>query len=160
MLFRSGQGPQTYTTSPETYVQRGYGPVPPYYPQRRSGCGTAALVFLLIISFPIWFALLLALLAVVAGLIMAVVGVIAAVLAVIGILIAGGLSWAWCSILEIITVPGLALLGTGIGLTMTGVGLLGLVLCVWIAVTALPPVFRWLVELCRKPFHNKNGGVQ
>ena len=158
--YRPGQGPQTYTTSPETYIQRGYGPVPPYYPQRRSGCGTAALVFLLIISFPIWFVLLLVLLAVVAGLIMAVVGVIAAIVAVIGILIAGGLSWAWCSILDIITVPGLALLGTGIGLTMAGVGLLGLVLCVWIVVTVLPPAFRWLVELCRKPFHNKNGGVQ
>lgn len=158
--YRPGQGPQTYTTSPETYVQRGYGPVPPYYPPKRSGCGTAALVLLLIISFPVWFVALLVLLAVIAGLLAGAVGILAAVVAVIGILIVGGLAWAYCAVLELIATPGLALMGAGIGLAMTGVGLLGFALCAWIAVNLLPPVFRWFVDLCRKPFHKNDGGVQ
>ena len=31
-------------------------------------------------------------------------------------------------------------------------GLLVFALCVWLAVNVLPPVFRWLVDLCRRPF--------
>ena len=159
--YRPGQGRQTYTTSPETYVQRGYGPVPPpYYPPKRSGCGTAALVLLLIAGFPIWFVLLIVLLALIAGLAVAAVGVVAAVVLTVGICIAGGLAWAYCSAAELIAAPGLALLGAGAGLALTGIGLLGFALCVWLAVAVLPPAFRWLVDLCRRPFHKDNGGVQ
>ena len=158
--YRPGQGPQTYTTNPETYAQRGYGPMPPYYPPKRSGCGTAALVLLLIGSFPVWFVVLLVLLAVIAGVLAGLVGILAAVVAVIGVLIVGGLAWAYCSVLEFIAVPGQALLGAGVGLAMTGVGLLGFALCAWLAVSVLPPAFRWFVDLCRKPFHKNDGGVQ
>jgi len=159
--YHPGQGPQTYTTSPETYVQRGYGPVPPpYVPPKRSGCGTALLVLLLIFSFPLWFVLLLVLLAVVVGLAVGAVGIVAAVVVAIGVCLVGGLVWACRSILNLIAAPGLALLGAGIGLAMAGVGLLGFAVCVWLAVNVLPPVFRWFVDLCRKPFHKDNGGVQ
>lgn len=161
--YHPGQGRQTYTTSPETYVQRGYGPVPPpyYYPPRRSGCGTAFLVLMLILSSPVWLILLVVLLAMLAGVVAAVIGVLAAVALTIVICIAGGLAWACGSAAEIIAAPGLALLGAGAGLILTGVGLLGFALCAWLAVNILPPVFRWVVDLCRKPFHkNDNGGVQ
>ena len=40
------------------------------------------------------------------------------------------------------------------------VGLLGFALCAWLAVSVLPPAFRWFVDLCRKPFHKNDGGVQ
>ena len=158
--YQPGQGRQTYTTNPETYAQRGYGPMPPYYPPKRSGCGTAALVLLLIGSFPVWFVALLVLLAVIAGVLAGLVGILAAVVAVIGVLIVGGLAWAYCAVLELIATPGLALMGVGVGLAMAGVGLLGFALCAWLAVSVLPPAFRWFVDLCRKPFHKNDGGVQ
>lgn len=156
--YRPGQGRQTYTTSPETYVQRGYGPVPPpYYPPKRSGCGVA---LLLVITFPIWFVVLVVLLALAVGLVVSLVGVLAAVILTIGVCIFGGLVWAYCSALELIATPGLALLGAGAGLLTAGLGLLGFALGVWLVVTVLPPVFRWLTGHCRRVFHKDNGGVQ
>ena len=76
--YRPGQGPQTYTTNPETYVQRGYGPQPAVY-QKRSGCGTVLVVMLLILGSPLWLVLLIAALGVFIGLVGAVIGVVAAV---------------------------------------------------------------------------------
>lgn len=73
--YRPGQGPQTYTTNPETYVQRGYGPQPAVY-QKRSGCGTVLVVMLLILGSPLWLVLLIAALGVFIGLVGAVLSLI------------------------------------------------------------------------------------
>lgn len=155
--YRPGQGPQTYTTSPETYVQRGYGPQPAVY-QKRSGCGTVLVVTLLILGSPLWLALLIAALGLVIGLAGALVGIVAAAVAVVFSLVGAGVLCAWGAVTAIALTPGLRLLALGAGLMITGGGLLALVLCIWLAANILPPVFRWLVELCRRPFHKQDGG--
>lgn len=155
--YRPGQGPQTYTTSPENYIQRGYGPQPAVY-QKRSGCGTVLLVTLLILGSPLWLVLLIAILGLFIGLAAALVGiVIAAVVAVVS-LVGAGVLCAWGAVTAMALTPGLRLLALGAGLMITGGGLLALVLCVWLAVNVLPPVFRWLVDLCRRPFQKQDGG--
>ncbi len=149
--YRPGQGPQTYTTNPETYVQRGYGPQPAVY-QKRSGCGTVLVVMLLILGSPLWLVLLIAALGVFIGLVGAVIGVVAAVVALIVSLVGAGVVCVWGGITTLALTPGLRLLALGGGLMATGGGLLIFALCVWLAVNVLPPVFRWLVDLCRRPF--------
>ena len=149
--YRPGQGPQTYTTNPETYVQRGYGPQPAVY-QKRSGCGTVLVVMLLILGSPLWLVLLIAALGVFIGLVGAVIGVVAAVVALIVSLVGAGVVCAWGGITTLALTPGLRLLALGGGLMATGGGLLIFALCVWLAANVLPPVFRWLVDLCRRPF--------
>lgn len=155
--YRPGQGPQTYTTNPETYVQRGYGPQPAVY-QKRSGCGTVLLVTLLILGSPLWLVLLIAILGLFIGLAAALVGIVAAAVVAVVSLVGAGVLCAWGAVTAMALTPGLRLLALGAGLMITGGGLLALVLCVWLAVNVLPPVFRWLVDLCRRPFQKQDGG--
>lgn len=156
--YRPGQGPQTYTTSPETYIQRGYGPQPPVYGPKQSGCGTALVILLLLLGSPIWLVLLIVALALVLALAGVLFGLAVAAVAVVGSLLAVGVGCVWAAITTFAIAPGARLLGLGAGMLLTGGGLLALLLGVWLAVTLLPPVFRWLVELLRKPFHNKKDG--
>lgn len=43
----------------------------------------------------------------------------------------------------------------GTGLLIFVAGLIGTVLLIKLSVMAFPPMFRWLVNICRKPFHRK-----
>lgn len=156
--YHPGQGHQTYTTSPETYLRRGYGPQPSVYAPKRSGCGTALIVLLLVLGSPLWFGLLVAALAVVVALAAVLVGLAVAAVVVVIALLAAGVWGVWAAATGFAAAPGARLLGLGTGMLLTGGGLLALLLGGWLAVTILPPVFRWVVELLRKPFHNRKDG--
>ena len=154
--YQPGQGRQTYTTSPETYRQRGQAE-PQVYRQGMSGGTVVLIVTLLILGSPIWLALLVAAIGVFLALAGVVIGLVVAAVAATGALVLGGVSCAWAAITALAITPGLRLLGVGGGLLLTGIGLLAALLGIWIAVHVLPALFRGVVDLCRRLFHRKGG---
>lgn len=49
-----------------------------------------------------------------------------------------------------------AMLLIGVGFLLAGIGLLLILATVWMCGWALPTFIKWIVKLCRKPFHGKN----
>lgn len=155
--YQPGQGRQTYTTNPSSYYQPPSGPPPS---GGGSGCGTALVVVLILLTSPIWLALLVALMGVVIGIGAAVIGVVVAAVAVVAALLGTGILTVWAAVTAPLITIGQRILALGGGLLAAGVGLLALAALLWIACHVIPVVFRWLVELCRKPFHKKGGNNQ
>lgn len=78
-----------------------------------------------------------------------VIGAAAVVIAGI-VIICAGLS-------KLIILPSAALLTTGIGLLIFVIGLVAAVAAVRLCTLVYPALFRFLVGICRKPFHRKAG---
>ena len=78
-----------------------------------------------------------------------VIGAAAVVIAGI-VIICAGLS-------KLIILPSAALLTTGIGLLIFVIGLVAAVAAVRLCMLVYPALFRFLVGICRKPFHRKAG---
>ncbi len=154
--YQPGQGRQTYTTSPETYHQRGQAE-PQVYRQGMSGGAVVLIVTLLVLGSPIWLALLAAAVGVILALAGVVIGLVVAAVVATGALVLGGVSCAWAAVTALSITPGLRLLGLGGGLALAGIGLLAALLGIWIAVHLLPWLFRGLVDLFRRIFHRKGG---
>ena len=154
--YQPGQGRQTYTTSPETYRQRGQAE-PQVYRQGMSGGTVVLIVTLLILGSPIWLVLLAAAVGVILALAGVVIGLVVAAVVATGALVLGGVSCAWAAVTALSITPGLRLLGLGGGLALAGIGLLAALLGIWIAVHLLPWLFRGLVDLFRRIFHRKGG---
>ena len=154
--YQPGQGRQTYTTyttNPSNY----YNP-PAQEPQKGMSGGTiAVIVVLLILGSPIWLTLLIVGIARAAALVAVVVSLVGVAVAVTFGLVAAGVACAWASVTALAVTPGLRLLGIGGGLVFTGVGMLICLAGIWLALRVVPGVFRWLVDLFRKPFHKKGG---
>lgn len=151
--YQPGQGRQTYTTNPQDYG----GPPAVGKQKGMSGGSVALIVTLLILGSPIWITLLAVAFALAIGLIAVIVGLAAAAVAVTLALVIGGVACAWGSITALALTPGPRLLGLGGGLVFTGIGLLAALLGLWLILQVVPGVFRWLVDLFRKPFHRKGG---
>lgn len=93
------------------------------------------------------------------GVLVAIIAVLIAVVAVVAAVLVSGIA---------VGIGGIVLIGTGFtqifhsvpiacgliggGLLMAALGAAGTALMWWICVKIIPPVFRWIVELCRKPF--------
>ena len=154
--YQPGQGRQTYTTNPDTYIRQGSGQ-PQVYRRGMSGGAAALVVVLLVLGSPIWLTLLVVALGLVIGLAGLVIGLVVAAVAATGALVLGGVACGWAAVTTLALTPGLRLLGLGGGLVLTGIGLLLALLGIWVAAHVLPALFRGLVDLCRRPFHRKGG---
>ena len=123
-----------------------------------SGGAIALIVVLLILGSPIWLGLGGVLIALVVGFFGVLFGIAAAFVAAAVGMVAGGVGCVWGSATASALAPGLRFLGVGGWLISAGLGLLATALCVWLVAKIVPSLFRWIVELCRKPFHRKKGG--
>lgn len=154
--YQPGQGRQAYTTNPSDYGRS----APPVYRKGMSGGSIALTVTLLILGSPIWITLLVVLFALAAALVAVVVSLVIAAIAVTLGLVVWGVGCAWVSVTTLALAPGLRLLGLGGGLIFAGIGLLVCLAGIWLVLRVVPGVFRWIVDLCRRPFRGKGGMEQ
>lgn len=110
-------------------------------------------VIALLLTSPIWFPVVVAVLGVVFGVITAAVVILFALALVAACICIAGVIVGFCSIGVLFVTPPVGLLGLGTGLVLTGLGLLGVIGMLWITGKVVPPVVRWFVDLCRKPFY-------
>lgn len=113
------------------------------------------IVLIVLIGAPIVIPVVIGILAAVFGILVAVAAIAAGLLfAGIGIVIAGiacigaGISQIFYSLPVAFALMGAGLLAVVLGVLLT-------VLTWWLALKIIPPVFRWFVELCRKPFQKR-----
>ena len=66
-----------------------------------------------------------------------------------------GIFLAVLGIIEIFSFPPVGIAIVGAGLLLNGIGLLFLTFSIWICSKILPALFRWIIDLCRKPFHKR-----
>lgn len=104
------------------------------------------------------------LLPVAAALIAAAAGVIVGMFGIwIGFLAAGAaffISGVIClvvGIVKLFTLPAAGVVLLGVGFLCLGAGLLLSALMLWLFAKLVPPFFRWLVALCKKPFGRRGG---
>lgn len=125
----------------------------------RNGWKMIAILLLGILFSPIWIPLGICVLALFFTFFMILVALFAALVAVGVALLAGGIGVVIWGFTQIgVSVPGAVVL-IGAGLLMTALGLLLTAFFGWVFVKAVVAMFRWLVALCRKPFHKKESGV-
>lgn len=74
----------------------------------------------------------------------------------VGVVIAG-IVMICAGISKLIVVPSVALLTAGIGLLIVVIGMIATAASVKLCMLVYPALFRFLVGLCRKPFHRKAG---
>ena len=151
--YQPGQGPQTYTTNPSSYYRPPAGPGGPPAAGGGSGCGTALVVLLILLTSPLWIALLAALVGVFIAVGAVILGVVVAVVSAVGLALGIGVFTAWGAFSTPLLTMGQRILAAGCGMLSLGAGLLALAALIWFTVHVVPPVFRRFVELCRKPFH-------
>lgn len=124
-----------------------------------NGWKMIAILLLGILFSPIWIPLGICVLALFFTFFMILVALFAALVAVGVALLAGGIGVVIWGFTQIgVSVPGAVVL-IGAGLLMTALGFLFTAFFGWIFVKAVVAMFRWLVALCRKPFHKKESGV-
>ncbi|WP_071430182.1 DUF1700 domain-containing protein [Angelakisella massiliensis] len=95
---------------------------------------------------------------VVFGLFIGCIGLMAAFAVTALVVLAAGLLLAFAGLGSLLASPAAALLCMGVGLLLIGFSILGIVAAVWLIVTCIPTVVRWIGNLCRLPF--RKGGAQ
>lgn len=124
-----------------------------------NGWKMIAILLLGILVSPVWIPLVISALTIAFAICITLLAVFAALVAVGVALLAGGIGvviWGFAQIG--VSVPGAVVL-IGAGLLMTALGFLFTAFFGWIFVKAVVAMFRWLVALCRKPFHKKENSV-
>ena len=86
----------------------------------------------------------------VVGILAAILGILIAIVAVVAAVLVSGVA---------VSVSGIVIALIGAGLLVLALGIMLTALIGWICAKIVPPVFRWFVELCRKPFLRKKGGA-
>ncbi|MGN0405958.1 MAG: DUF1700 domain-containing protein [Bariatricus sp.] len=99
------------------------------------------------------------------GILVAILGILIAIVAVVAAILMSGIAVSISGIgiviagfTQIFHSAPVALALIGIGMLVLALGIVLTVFIGWICMKIVPPVFRWLVELCRKPFQRKKGG--
>lgn len=123
-----------------------------------SAIGTGGWIIILILclfALPILGPLLLGVLGTIFGLLVAVAAVIFAVLVTGVALVAAAIGLVVAGFASLIAAPivGVALIGAA--LVVAGIGILAAILGFWVVTKLIPPLFRGLVDLIRKPFERK-----
>ncbi|MGN1171802.1 MAG: DUF1700 domain-containing protein [Lachnospiraceae bacterium] len=121
----------------------------------RNGWKLIAILLLGILFSPIWIPVSICVLAVVFAIFMVLVAFLAVLVASGVALLAGGIGVVILGFTQLAVSAAGAVVLIGVGLLMTAVGFLLTVFFGWIFFKAVVAIFRWLVALCRKPFHRK-----
>lgn len=169
--YSYGTGNQTYEDGNHAYnnENNGYGNVygsntqgHSSYQQKKAPWTNKWLKILLIaliviFAFPVVVPLVIAAAAVVFGLAVAAVAVFFGLaVGAFGVVIAGVVIIC-AGISKLVAIPSVGLLTTGGGLLIFVIGLVASVAAVRLCMLVYPALFRFLVGLCRKPFHRKAG---
>lgn len=122
------------------------------------GIGTGGWVIILILclfALPILGPLLLGIAGTIFGILVAIAAVIFAVLVTGVALVAAAIGLIVAGFASLIAAPivGIALIGAA--LVVAGIGILAAILGFWVVTKLIPPLFRGLVDLIRKPFERK-----
>ena len=121
-------------------------------------------VLIAVLLSPIWmpiigtvFGILVALIAILATAVLCV-ALIPVIAVVVGTaLVIAGVFTFIVGIIKLFVAPAAAVGLLGVGLLLSGGGMLATVLGLWIIVKLIPPMIRGFVNLCRKPFSRKRG---
>ena len=123
-----------------------------------SGIGTGGWIIILILclfALPVLGPLLLGIVGTIFGILVAIAAVIFAVLVTGVALVAAAIGLIVAGFASLIAAPivGIALIGAA--LVVAGIGILAAILGFWVVTKLIPPLFRGLVDLIRKPFERK-----
>ncbi len=123
-----------------------------------SGIGTGGWIIILILclfALPILGPILLGIAGTIFGILVAIAAVIFAVLVTGVALVAAAIGLIVAGFASLIAAPivGIALIGAA--LVVAGIGILAAILGFWVVTKLIPPLFRGLVDLIRKPFERK-----
>lgn len=125
---------------------------------RAKGFGTSGLVLLLVLAI-----LVLPVLGPVCiGIVSAILGILAAAAALLFALIIAGFALVLLGIVlfgtaipTLILEPAAGVLMFGCSFVLLGIGILLTIAGIWVVWKVLPPLVRWIVAVCRKPFAKK-----
>lgn len=125
---------------------------------RIKGLGTSGLILILILAIfalPILGPVLTGIVSVIFGILVAAAAILFALVIVgLALLIAGGALFG-AAVPTLILEPAAAVLMFGGSFLLIGIGILLTILGIWIVWKVLPPLVRWIVAVCRKPFEKK-----
>lgn len=142
-----------YQNNQSQYSQNGTGGT--NTTQKSSGLGTAGIVILLVLSFPIWFPVVMAVLGVLFSVLIALIAFMFA-MAVTGVVCSAvGIVVFVTGIVKLFILPFGGLCLMGIGLIVVAIGILCLLLTVLLCGKCIPALFRGIVDLISRPFHRK-----
>lgn len=113
------------------------------------------IILIVLIGAPVVIPLAFSFLAVVIGLLVSIAAVFIALLISGVALVAGGIIMFVVGIPNVVHSVPIALGVMGGGLVMAAVGAMMAVFMGWLFVKLVPPMFRWFVELCRRPFQRR-----
>ena len=115
---------------------------------------------LLVITFPLWIAVLAAVFGLLMGAVGCLFGLAVCIVVFVGIFFVAGFILAGAGIVKVFTgFPAVGLVLAGVGLLLLAFGTLGLILTVWGVGRALPWTLRGIVSLCKKPFQRKGAPI-
>lgn len=115
------------------------------------------LILLAIFIIPIGFPLIFAVLGVIVGLIAVVFALLLCVLILSIAFIIAGVALTAKGFIALFISPLNALLTAGVGLFLFGLGLILGIFFVKLCTASIPPMLRWFVDLCRRPFNCRRG---
>lgn len=125
---------------------------------RIKSLGTPGLILILILAIfalPILVPVLAGIVSVIFGILAAAVALLfALVIAGVTLILAGGTLFG-AAVPTLILEPAAGVLMFGCSFLILGIGILLTILGIWVVWKVLPPLIRWIVAVCRKPFEKK-----
>ena len=122
-----------------------------------SGGMLVVAIIVCIFALPILGPVVIAILAVIISILCTVAALLFAVMVSGVAVVIAGFALIISGFVTLISVPVVGILLAGAGLILAGVGVLITILGIWIVTKVVPPLFRALINLCRKPFERKRG---
>ncbi|MEG0154515.1 MAG: DUF1700 domain-containing protein [Lachnospiraceae bacterium] len=145
--------------SPAKRGDTGYFPDGAKEKNKRDIWKIVAIILLVLIVSPVAIPIVCCAVAIVFGIIVAAFGIFIGVLATMVALVVAGLVVVIWGLAKIFPAPAVGLVFVGSGLILLAIGLVGSVLMAKVCMVVLPGMFRFIVDLCRKPFHKKEAQV-
>ena len=126
-------------------------------PWTNRGLKILLVVLIVFCAVPVAFPAVIAVAAVIFGIAVAAVSIFFALVIGAAAVVIAGIVIICAGLSKLIILPSAALLTTGIGLLIFVIGLVAAVAAVRLCMLVYPALFRFLVGICRKPFHRKAG---
>lgn len=124
-------------------------------PWTSRGLKILLIALIVICACPVVIPVVIAAAATVFGLVCAAFGIFLALVICAGAIVIVGFAMACAGLGKIFFAPPVALLMMGVGLLIFVIGLVAVVAAVRLCMIIFPPLFRFFVGLCRKPFQRK-----
>ena len=113
------------------------------------------IILIIVIGAPIVLPIVTGLLGLLVGALAVVFGIFIALVVLFLALAVTGAALVCAGIVSLVPEIAVGLALIGMGLILAVIGVIGTVACVKLCMVVFPSLFRWIVNLCRKPFHRK-----